>query len=100
MQSTRRTNVRFCIFFNHYGSLMTCPTTKITTSHFYFNVCQNEYLDGKNIGFHEKKYDNLLMPCGCNVRDLFKDTIGPSLHVLIKFLATITLVMAPLFLDI
>ena len=27
----------------------------------------------------------------------FKDTAGPSLHVLIKLLATITLVLAPLF---
>jgi hypothetical protein len=33
------------------------------------------------------------------VGDPFKDTAGPSLHVLIKMLATITLVMAPLFLD-
>ena len=32
-------------------------------------------------------------------RDPFKDTAGPSIHVLIKMLATITLVMAPLFLD-
>ena len=32
------------------------------------------------------------------VGDPFKDTAGPSLHVLIKLLATITLVLAPLFL--
>jgi K(+)-stimulated pyrophosphate-energized sodium pump len=30
--------------------------------------------------------------------DPFKDTAGPSLHVLIKLLATVTLVLAPLFL--
>jgi K(+)-stimulated pyrophosphate-energized sodium pump len=35
---------------------------------------------------------------GDTVGDPFKDTAGPSLHVLIKLLATITLVMAPLFL--
>jgi Na+/H+-translocating membrane pyrophosphatase len=35
----------------------------------------------------------------CRVGDPFKDTAGPSIHVLIKMLATITLVMAPLFLD-
>ncbi|KAH7302772.1 hypothetical protein KP509_23G086400 [Ceratopteris richardii] len=35
---------------------------------------------------------------GDTVGDPFKDTAGPSLHVLIKMLATITLVMAPLFL--
>jgi Na+/H+-translocating membrane pyrophosphatase len=34
-----------------------------------------------------------------SVGDPFKDTAGPSLHVLIKMLATITLVMAPLFLE-
>jgi K(+)-stimulated pyrophosphate-energized sodium pump len=35
---------------------------------------------------------------GDTVGDPFKDTAGPSLHVLIKLLATITLVLAPLFL--
>ena len=35
---------------------------------------------------------------GDTLGDPFKDTAGPSLHVLIKLLATVTLVMAPLFL--
>ncbi|WJX48582.1 Pyrophosphate-energized membrane proton pump 3 [Trifolium repens] len=35
---------------------------------------------------------------GDTVGDPFKDTAGPSLHVLIKMLSTITLVMAPIFL--
>jgi K(+)-stimulated pyrophosphate-energized sodium pump len=34
---------------------------------------------------------------GDTVGDPFKDTAGPSLHVLIKLLSTITLVAAPLF---
>ncbi len=34
---------------------------------------------------------------GDTVGDPFKDTAGPSLHVLIKLLATISLVLAPLF---
>ncbi|MCC6645614.1 MAG: sodium-translocating pyrophosphatase [Polyangiaceae bacterium] len=35
---------------------------------------------------------------GDTVGDPFKDTAGPSLHVLVKLLATVTLVVAPLFL--
>ncbi len=36
---------------------------------------------------------------GDTVGDPFKDTAGPSLHVLIKLLSTITLVLAPLFVE-
>ena len=34
---------------------------------------------------------------GDTVGDPFKDTAGPSLHVLIKLLSTISLVLGPLF---
>ncbi len=34
---------------------------------------------------------------GDTVGDPFKDTAGPSLHVLVKLLATVTLVLAPIF---
>jgi Na+/H+-translocating membrane pyrophosphatase len=34
---------------------------------------------------------------GDTVGDPFKDTAGPALHVLVKLLATISLVLAPLF---
>jgi K(+)-stimulated pyrophosphate-energized sodium pump len=34
---------------------------------------------------------------GDTLGDPFKDTAGPSLHVLIKLLATLSLVLAPLF---
>jgi K(+)-stimulated pyrophosphate-energized sodium pump len=37
---------------------------------------------------------------GDTVGDPLKDTAGPSLHVLVKLLATITLVMCPLFISI
>ena len=36
---------------------------------------------------------------GDTVGDPFKDTAGPSLHVLVKLLSTLTLVLAPLFID-
>ncbi|MDP2948769.1 MAG: sodium-translocating pyrophosphatase [Chloroflexota bacterium] len=36
---------------------------------------------------------------GDTVGDPFKDTAGPSLHVLVKLLSTVTLVMAPLFIS-
>jgi len=34
---------------------------------------------------------------GDTVGDPLKDTVGPSLHVVVKLLATVTLVMCPLF---
>jgi K(+)-stimulated pyrophosphate-energized sodium pump len=37
---------------------------------------------------------------GDTVGDPLKDTAGPSLHVLVKLLATITLVMCPLFVTV
>jgi K(+)-stimulated pyrophosphate-energized sodium pump len=50
---------------------------------------------GKVIG---KKTDaHAAAVVGDTVGDPFKDTAGPSLHVLVKLLATITLVLAPLF---
>lgn len=36
---------------------------------------------------------------GDTVGDPFKDTAGPSLHVLVKMLSTVTLVLAPLFIS-
>lgn len=36
---------------------------------------------------------------GDTVGDPFKDTAGPSLHVLVKLLSTVTLVLAPLFMS-
>ena len=51
--------------------------------------------DGNVIG---KKTDaHAAAVVGDTVGDPFKDTAGPSLHVLVKLLATVTLVLAPLF---
>jgi K(+)-stimulated pyrophosphate-energized sodium pump len=51
--------------------------------------------DGNVIG--KKTPAHAAAVVGDTVGDPFKDTAGPSLHVLVKLLATITLVMAPLF---
>jgi K(+)-stimulated pyrophosphate-energized sodium pump len=51
--------------------------------------------DGKVIGKGTPAHAAAVV--GDTVGDPFKDTAGPSLHVLVKLLSTITLVLAPLF---
>ncbi len=52
-------------------------------------------VDGKVVGKRSDPHKAAVV--GDTVGDPFKDTAGPSLHVLIKLLSTITLVLAPLF---
>ncbi|HEX2765847.1 MAG TPA: sodium-translocating pyrophosphatase [Candidatus Limnocylindria bacterium] len=51
--------------------------------------------DGTVIG--KKTEAHAAAVVGDTVGDPYKDTAGPSLHVLVKLLATVTLVLAPLF---
>jgi K(+)-stimulated pyrophosphate-energized sodium pump len=52
--------------------------------------------DGSTLGKGSPEHAAAVV--GDTVGDPFKDTAGPSLHVLIKLLSTITLVLAPIFL--
>ena len=51
--------------------------------------------DGNVLG--KGSFEHAAAVVGDTVGDPWKDTAGPSLHVLVKLLATITLVLAPLF---
>ena len=54
--------------------------------------------EGKVLGKRTPAHEASVV--GDTVGDPFKDTAGPSLHVVIKLLSTITLVMAPLFIHL
>jgi K(+)-stimulated pyrophosphate-energized sodium pump len=54
-------------------------------------------LDDDGVVIGKKTPAHAAAVVGDTVGDPFKDTAGPSLHVLVKLLATISLVLAPLF---
>jgi K(+)-stimulated pyrophosphate-energized sodium pump len=61
----------------------------------YIESGQLKSEDGKVIGKRTSAHEAAVV--GDTVGDPFKDTAGPSLHVLVKLLSTVTLVLAPLF---
>ena len=74
------TGVLMSLFFNNAGGAWDNAKKLIETGQF----------GGKGSEAHKASVT------GDTVGDPFKDTAGPSIHVLIKLLATISLVLAPL----
>ncbi|MGQ0794084.1 MAG: sodium-translocating pyrophosphatase [Deltaproteobacteria bacterium] len=75
------TGILLAIFMNNSGGAWDNTKKYIETG----------YYGGKKSETHKAAV------VGDTVGDPFKDTAGPSIHVLIKLLSTITLVLAPLF---
>ncbi|MFN0205451.1 MAG: sodium-translocating pyrophosphatase [Planctomycetota bacterium] len=75
-------------FFNNAGGAWDNAKKYIETGEFT--------VDGKSVGKRSDPHKAAVV--GDTVGDPFKDTAGPAIHVLIKLLATITLVLAPFFL--
>ena len=85
------TGILLALFFNNSGGAWDNAKKYIE-----MGAHGGKYLHGP----HGKKIKNPTHGAavvGDTVGDPFKDTAGPSLHVLIKLLSTITLVLAPLF---
>jgi K(+)-stimulated pyrophosphate-energized sodium pump len=80
------------LFFNNGGGAWDNAKKYIETG-----AHGGKYLTAKD-GTRTKNPTHGAAVVGDTVGDPFKDTAGPSLHVLIKLLSTITLVLAPLFL--
>jgi K(+)-stimulated pyrophosphate-energized sodium pump len=59
----------------------------------------NQLKDDKGKVLGKGSFAHAAAVVGDTVGDPFKDTAGPSVHVLVKLLATITLVLAPLFVN-
>ncbi|PIR93266.1 sodium-translocating pyrophosphatase [Candidatus Falkowbacteria bacterium CG10_big_fil_rev_8_21_14_0_10_43_10] len=55
-----------------------------------------KFIEAGNLG-GKKSFAHQAAVTGDTVGDPFKDTAGPSLHVLVKLLGTLTLALAPLF---
>ena len=72
------------------------PFTWITQGEAWNN--SNKYVKSWVIGGKGSNLHKAAI-CGDTVGDPFKDTAGSSIHILIKILSTITIVIAPIFIE-
>ena len=77
------TGILLSLFLNNSGGAWDNAKKYIETGHY----------GGKGSEAHKAAVT------GDTVGDPFKDTAGPSLHVLIKLLATVSLVLGPVFIS-
>jgi len=83
--------------------LMFCTATGILMANFFNNAGgawdnAKKYIEAGNFGGKYSESHKAAVT-GDTVGDPCKDTAGPSIHILIKLVSTITLVLAPLFVD-
>ncbi len=90
------------LFLNNGGGALDNAKKYIEAGYLRVNEAGEmvDRLDPKGTVFGKKSEPHKASVVGDTVGDPFKDTAGPSLHVLIKLLSTITLVLAPLYVAI
>jgi len=87
------------LFLNNSGGAWDNAKKYIEAGYLRINAAGGvaDHLDPKALVLGKNSEAHKASIVGDTVGDPFKDTAGPSLHVLIKLLSTITLVMAPLY---
>ncbi len=83
------------LFFNNGGGAWDNAKKFIEAG--FLRINSNGVIDANGEVHGKGSEEHKASVVGDTVGDPFKDTAGPSLHVLIKLLATITLVLAPLY---
>jgi K(+)-stimulated pyrophosphate-energized sodium pump len=83
------------LFFNNGGGAWDNAKKFIEAG--FLRINSNGVIDANGTVHGKGSEEHKASVVGDTVGDPFKDTAGPSLHVLIKLLATITLVLAPLY---
>ncbi len=92
--------VIMALFLNNSGGAWDNAKKYIEAGYLHVNETTGAIVaanDPQGIVLGKKSEPHKASVVGDTVGDPFKDTAGPSLHILIKLLSTITLVLAPLY---